>query len=453
MPDFVPRGDLEKQDMLKSIGVENFEELLEDMPERVRLGRPLDLLPPMAEADVKRYFKGLAGLNRPADEWSSFLGAGAYDHYVPSLVDYVASRPEFYTAYTPYQAEVSQGTLQTIYEFQSLIARLTGMEIANASLYDSGTALAEAVLMAASVNRRTEVVVSGCVNPRRLDVLRTYLSATGMEVKCSTAGGGYTEADDIARLVGPGTACVVIENPNFFGVIEDGEAVAEAARGCGAIFVVGVDPISLGLLRSPSDYGADIVVGEGQSLGNRLSFGGPYLGFLATRKQFIRKLPGRIVGRTVDSAGRTCYCLTLQTREQHIRREKATSNICTNQALVALRAAVYLCWLGRQGIAELAGVCLSKAVYARDALVAAGFKLHFDRPFFREFVVDVPGTPKDLAAHLASRKIVAGLPLGGLVPGLENSILMAFTERRTKVEIDRLVEAMAGFAGKAARVG
>jgi glycine dehydrogenase subunit 1 len=448
MPDFVPRSKREKQEMLEAIGVASFDDLLADMPDAVRLQGDLDLPDALSEMEAKRFLRDLAGQNAEPHRWVSFLGGGAYDHYVPSIVDHVSGRPEFYTAYTPYQAEVSQGTLQIIYEFQSLIARLTGMEIANASLYDGGTALAEAVLMANAVNRRNEVVVSGCAHPRRVEVLRTYLRAAGFDIKVSGMAGGFTDTDEIRRLVGSRTSCVLIDNPNFFGVVEDGQAISEVAKASGALLIVSADPISLGLLAAPSDYGADIVVGEGQALGNRLNYGGPYLGFMATGKQFIRKLPGRIVGRTVDAEGRTCFCLTLQTREQHIRREKATSNICTNQALVALRAAVYLSWLGGTGIKKLAELSLSKAVYARDTLVSAGFSLRFDRPFFREFVVDLPGPPKHFAEGLARERIIGGIPLGWLHPDLENSLLMAFTEKRTREEIDRLVGTLAELAGK-----
>ena len=446
MPDFVPRSRLEKQEMLKAIGVERFDDLLVDMPDSVRLKGCLDIPPAMSEFEAKRFLRHLAVRNAAPDQWTSFMGGGAYDHYVPSVVDHISRRPEFYTAYTPYQAEVSQGTLQVVFEFQSLIARLTGMEIANASLYDSGTALAEAVLMANSINRRTEVVVSGCINPRRLQVLRTYLRATSLAIRCSDPAGGRTDPDEVKAMIGPKTSCVVLDNPNFFGVVEDGLPLAEAAAGQGALFIVCADPISLGVLRPPADYGADIVVGEGQALGNRLSFGGPYLGFMATRKQYIRKLPGRIVGRTVDADGKTCFCLTLQTREQHIRREKATSNICTNQALVALRAAVYLCWLGPHGLRELGEICLSKAAYAAEALAGAGFRLRFEAPFFREFVVDLPGGPGAFVTGLAARRIVGGIPLAGMFPGLDDSLLMAFTEKHSGEEIDRLVEAMAGVA-------
>jgi glycine dehydrogenase subunit 1 len=453
MPDFIPRSESEKQEMLEAIGVERFDELLVDMPDSVRLKGCLDIPPAMSEFEAKRLLTNLARRNAGPGEWTCFMGGGAYDHYVPSVVDHISRRPEFYTAYTPYQAEVSQGTLQVIYEFQSLIARLTGMEIANASLYDSGTALAEAVLMANSVNRRDEVVVSGCINPRRFQVLRTYLRAADFEIKCSDTARGRTDPDELKALIGPRTSCVVLDNPNFFGVVEDGRAIAEAAAAHGSLFIVCADPISLGVLCAPADYGADIVVGEGQALGNRLSFGGPYLGFMATRKQFIRKLPGRIVGRTVDADGKTCFCLTLQTREQHIRREKATSNICTNQALVALRAAVYLCWLGPHGLRELGEICLSKAAYAAEAIAGAGFRLRFDAPFFREFVVDLPGGPDAFMSGLAARKIVGGIPLAGMFPGFDDSLLMAFTEKHTGEDIDRLVETMSGLARMAGAAG
>jgi glycine dehydrogenase subunit 1 len=452
MPDFVPRSRQEKEEMLEAIGAASFGDLLRDMPDSVRLDRALDLPPPLSEMEAKRFLRDLADRNADARRWVSFVGAGAYDHYVPSVVDHVAGRPEFYTAYTPYQAEVSQGTLQTIYEFQSLICRLTGMEIANASLYDGGTALAEAVLMANAINRRKQVVVSGCAHPRRVAVLRTYLRATGLEVKVVGTAAGFTDPDELRALVGPETSCVVLENPNFFGVVEDGPSISEVAKAAGAVLIVGADPISLGLLSAPSEYGADIVIGEGQCLGNRLNFGGPYLGFMATAKQSIRKLPGRIVGRTVDAEGRPCFCLTLQTREQHIRREKATSNICTNQALVALRAAVYLSWLGKAGIGELARLCLSKAVYARDALAASGFSLRFDRPFFREFVIDLPHAAEDFTKGLAAQRIAGGMPLGWVHPDLKNSLLLAFTEKRTREDIDRLAGALAELAGKAGAV-
>jgi len=439
---FIPGADRETKRMLGAIGVESFEDLLTDIPEDLRFRGSLNLPAPVSEMEVGKLLGDLAAQNASAAEWTCFLGGGAYDHFIPSVVDHITSRSEFATAYTPYQPEVSQGTLQSIFEYQSLIARLTGMEIANASLYDGGSAIAEAVLMANAMNRRKQIVVSGCINPFRLEVLRSYLRATGFEIKVTDPGKGITEPEDIASLAGPDTCCVVLENPNFFGIVEDAAAIGRAAHEQGALYIASVDPISLGLLAAPSSYGADIVVGEGQALGTPLSYGGPYLGFMAARKEHVRRLPGRIVGRTVDADGKTCYCLTLQTREQHIRRERATSNICTNQALVALRAAVYLAWLGKQGLSELAGLCLSKAVYAREKLLESGFKLRFDRPFFREFVIDLPCSGERMMGRLADSKILGGMPLGDIYPGFENSVLVAFTEKRTREEIDNLVTLM-----------
>jgi glycine dehydrogenase subunit 1 len=440
---FLPAGEQERARMLRAIGVGRFDDLLADIPREARLSGGLDLPPGISEMEARAHLRSLAARNASADKAICFLGGGAYDHYVPSIVDEISSRPEFYTAYTPYQPEISQGTLQTIYEYQSLVARLTGMEVSNASLYDGGTAIAEAVLMANAINQRKEVVVSGCLNPMKAAILRTYLGATGIQLKVTGRKAGLTDPEEVRALAGPATCCVVLESPNFFGVIEDCAAVAEVAKGAGALLVVSVDPISLGVLAPPSEYGADIAVGEGQALGNHLSFGGPYLGFISTRKQHIRKLPGRIVGRTVDKVGRTCYCLTLQTREQHIRREKATSNICSNQALVALRAAAYLCWLGRDGLREVATLCLSKAVYAEKAFGARGLKPRFKAPFFKEFALALPIDAGGVAGPLAAEGLLAGLPLGRFYPDLATSLLVAFTEKRTRTEIDSLVEGVA----------
>jgi glycine dehydrogenase subunit 1 len=445
---FLPVGDRDRAEMLRAIGVRAFEDLLEDIPPALRLKRGLDLPAPLSELEATQLLRRLAALNSAADGRPCFLGAGAYDHYVPSVVDEIASRAEFYTAYTPYQPEVSQGTLQTIFEFQSLVARLTGMEVANASLYDGGTAIAEAVLMAGAINGRREVVASGWLNPMRLAVLETYLKATGMRLRLTGRRAGTTDPDEVRGMVGDATSCVVVENPNFLGAVEDAAAISDAARSRGALTVASVDPISMGLLAPAREYGADIVVGEGQSLGNYLNYGGPYLGFMATRREHIRRLPGRIVGRTVDKAGKVCYCLTLQTREQHIRREKATSNICTNEALVALRAAVYMCWLGRAGLGELARLCLSKAVYAEKAFAARGLPLAFKAPFFKEFALRLPVDATRLADDLARQGILAGVPLGRFYPDLADCLLVAFTEKRTRAEIDMLVERVAEFARK-----
>jgi glycine dehydrogenase subunit 1 len=439
---YIPRTEQEKAEMLRVIGVKHFDDLLADVPEDLRLKRELDLPPAQSEFETRTALANLASMSADPDRWTTFLGGGAYDHYIPSIVDHISSRSEFYTAYTPYQPEVSQGTLQSIYEFQSLITRLTGMDIANASLYDGGTAIAEAVLMANAVTGRKQVVVSGCINPMKLAVLKSYLGSSGFEIRETGREEGVTDPERVKSLAGKDTCCVLLETPNFFGLIENGEPIGEIAHENGALFVVSVDPISLGLVKPPSEYGADVVVGEGQTLGNRLSLGGSCLGFMATRSTHIRRLPGRIVGRTVDADGNPCFCLTLQTREQHIRRERATSNICTNQALLALRATVYLCWLGKQGITEVANLCLSKAVYARDQLSAAGFPPRFSAPFFKEFAVRLPVAARTVVKRLAGERIVPGLPLGTFYEEETGSLLIAFTEKRTRAEIDRLVDAL-----------
>ena len=461
---YLPNTDADRRDMLEAVGAGAFEDLLADIPEALRVKSGLNLPPPLSEFEAMRHLSGLARRNGSADEYVCFLGGGSYDHYVPSIVGEIASRSEFYTAYTPYQAEISQGTLQSIYEFQSLIARLTGMEISNASLYDGATALAEAVMMALSVTRRHKVVVSGCVGPIKLNVINTYLEGGHTEVVTTGRESGCTTAQEISSVIDDSTACVVVDSPNFFGVIEDLESIGEAVKLKDIFFIVSVDPVSLGILAPPSAFGADIVVGEGQSLGNHLNFGGPNLGFMATGRKYMRKMPGRLVGKTVDSQGSPCFCLTLQTREQHIRRERATSNICTNQALNALCATVYLCWLGEQGIRHLGETCLSIAQYASrefgaDELAAIGIKKRFDAPFFREFVLDLPVDAELAAEKAVERNILAGIPLGRFYPELKNSLLIAFTEKRTRAEVDGLVDAVrdicrgAGRDSKAGQAG
>jgi glycine dehydrogenase subunit 1 len=447
---YFPNTDADREEMLKATGADKFEDLLEDIPEAVRLKGDLDLEPGLSEFEARQRLHRLAGLNASADDYACFLGGGSYDHYVPSIVGEIASRSEFYSAYTPYQAEISQGTLQSIYEFQSLIARLTGMEASNASLYDGATALAEAVLMALSVTRRNKVVVSGCVNPMRLDVIRTYLEGGGAAVVTTGRDGGSTRPDEAASLIDDETGCVVVESPNFFGIVEDLEAIGRAVKETRALFIVSVDPTSLGILAPPSSFGADIVVGEGQALGNYMNYGGPNLGFMATARKYMRKLPGRIVGKTVDADGKPCFCLTLQTREQHIRRERATSNICTNQALNALCATVYLSWLGEEGLKELGRTCLSLAVYAARELEKRGLSLRFDGAFFKEFVVDLEVDAEEFVLSALDENMLAGVPLGRFYPDLKTSLLIGFTEKRTRAEIDALVSLIekAGGGGK-----
>ena len=443
--------DAQREEMLRATGAAAFDDLLEDIPEAVRIKGDLDLEPGLSEYEAKQRLCRLAGLNASADTHVCFMGAGSYDHFVPSIVGEIASRPEFYTAYTPYQAEISQGTLQSIYEFQSLIARLTGMEISNASLYDGATALAEAVLMALSVSRKKKVVVSGCVNPMRLGVINTYLEGGDTVVAATGRESGLTRPEELASLIDDDTGCVVVESPNFFGLVEDLEAIGRAVKESKALFIVSVDPTSLGLLAPPSAFGADIVVGEGQALGNAMNFGGPNLGFMATTKKYMRKLPGRIVGKTVDAEGKPCFCLTLQTREQHIRRERATSNICTNQALNALCATVYLSWLGEEGIKELGQTCLSLAAYAARELEKEGVALAFGGPFFKEFAVALDMDAEEFVLGALDEGVLAGVPLGRFYPEHRNSLLVAFTEKRTRAEIDRLVELIVKAGGGGAR--
>jgi glycine cleavage system P protein (glycine dehydrogenase) subunit 1 len=430
----------DRQAMLKVVGAESFDDLLASIPPAVRLRRPLNLPPALAEQELTRLLQSLAAKNANADTHACFLGGGAYDHFIPAVVDAIASRGEYYTAYTPYQAEASQGTLQVGFEYQTMVCQLTGLDVANASLYDGGSAVAEAVIMAVNVTGRSgSVVVAESVHPEYRQTLATYLADLGIKIVTVPTPHGFLDPDDVKKAVDDQTACVVVQHPNFFGSLEEVQAIGAAAKAKGALFVVSFDPISVGLLKRPGDYGADIAVAEGQCLGNYLMYGGPYLGILACRSEFVRKVPGRLVGQTTDRHGNRCWVLTLQTREQHIRREKATSNICTNQGLLALRATIYLASLGPQGLKETAELCARKAHYAAEQLSKVpGVKLAFDRPFFKEFTVRVPGDVDKLLAGLAEDGYLAGLPLGRFFPRLADCMSVAVTEKRTKAEIDGL---------------
>ena len=433
----------DRQAMLDAIGVQSLDELFEMVPAELRLKGELDLPPALGEMELSAHMSQLAARNMPAGEALCFLGAGSYDHFIPAVVDFVASRGEFCTSYTPYQAEASQGTLQALFEYQTLITQLTGMDVSNASLYDGGSAVAEAVLMAMGATRRWgKVVTVASVHPEYRQVLSTYLANLDTDLVTVGTPRGTASLDELAAAVDDRTACVVLQYPNFFGCLEEVEAAAKIAHQAGAVFVVSVDPISLGLLRRPGDYGADIVVAEGQPLGVPLGFGGPYLGIMACSEKFLRRMPGRLVGQTVDRRGRRCWVLTLQTREQHIRREKATSNICTNQGLMALRATVYLAAMGPSGMRVTAELCLKKARYAADRLTGAGsLQMAFDRPVFKEFTVRATdGRVEELLAKAEEDGIFAGVPLGRWYPELRDCFLVAVTEKRTKKEIDRLAE-------------
>jgi glycine dehydrogenase subunit 1 len=432
----------DRRAMLERIGVASMEDLLQSIPAPLRLKRPLAVPPALTEIELTRHVQQLAARNRDA---VCFLGGGSYDHFIPAVVDAIAGRSEFYTAYTPYQAEASQGSLQAFFEYQTLLCQLTGLDVANASLYEGGSAVAEAVIMAlASVSKRDKVVIAESVHPEYRRTLATYLANLDVKPATLSTPHGFLDPDDVKRVVDEQTACVVVQHPNFFGCLEEVEALAEAAHAKGTLFVVSFDPISLGLLKRPGQYGADIAVAEGQSLGNPMSYGGPYLGVLACREAYVRKMPGRLVGQTVDRRGKRCWVLTLQTREQHIRREKATSNICTNQGLMALKATVYLAALGPHGLRETAELCTRKAHYAADQLArVAGVRLRFDRPFFKEFTLRVPGDVPALVARLLDAGYHAGLPLGPWYPALTDCMSVAVTEKRTRAEIDGLAEEMA----------
>ncbi len=434
----------DQKEMLERIGATSIEELFAGVPADLRLKRPLDIPPGMTEIELTNHLRQLADRNQSAADAICFLGGGSYDHFIPSVVDTIASRSEFYTAYTPYQGEASQGSLQAFYEFQTLVAQLTGMEIANASLYEGGSSVAEAVLMAINVsNRSGKVLIAESVHPEYRQVLQTYLANLNHEMVVLPTPHGFLDPDDLKAQLDDDTVCVVVQHPNFFGHLEEPAAITKLAKERGALSIVSVDPVSLGLLKRPGDYGADIVIGEGQSLGTPMGYGGPYLGLMACRKEYLRKIPGRLVGETVDRHGKRCWVLALQTREQHIRREKATSNICTNQGLFALRATVHLAALGPKGLEETADRSLRKAHYAAEQLSQLpGVELRFDRPFFKEFTLKVPVKVQPLLVHLREQGYLGGLALARWYPELDDCLSIAVTEKRTKAEIDGLAGAI-----------
>lgn len=430
--------------MLEAIGVSSIDELFAMIPEELRLKRDLDIPASMGELALTAHMERLATKNLATDRSVSFLGAGIYDHFVPALVDMVSSRGEFYTAYTPYQAEASQGTLQVIFEYQTLITEITGMDVSNASMYDGGTAAVEAVFMATSSFRgkRKQIVVAENIHPEYRETLATYATNMDVEIITLPTPTGILDPDKLKAMLSDQTACVLTGHPSFFGTLEDPKVIAELTHAVGAVMILAINPISLGILKRPSEFDVDIVVAEGQGLGNPMSYGGPGLGIMACREKFLRQMPGRLVGETTDRRNRRCWVLTLQTREQHIRREKATSNICTNQGLYALRTAVYLATLGPEGMKETAELCTQKAHYAMERLTATG-KLSpvFDAPFFNEFALRVnDGDVDSLLKKATAEGILAGVPLGRWYPSLADCLLVAVTEKRTKEQIDRLAE-------------
>jgi glycine dehydrogenase subunit 1 len=448
---YVALTDHDREEMLRVIGVDSVDDLFADIPAELRAGAGLNLGEPLAEMQVRRRMQSLAARNLNLEEAACFLGAGSYDHYIPAVVGAITSRGEFATAYTPYQAETSQGTLQVIYEFQTLLCQLTGMEMANASLYDGATALAEAVIMATTITKRNRVLVPRTVSPFYRAVARTYtqgLPITIEEIPFLTVNDipfedGVTDRSRLAEMLDDDVAAVVLQQPNFFGSLEDARAISEAAHARGALLISVFNPVTLGLLPPPGDYEADIAVGEGQSLGIAPQFGGPGVGIFCCRQKYVRFAPGRLVGSTTDEQGRAGFTLTLQTREQHIRREKATSNICTNQALCALAATVYLSALGPGGLKNCAEQSYHKAHYLAERVHKLnGFELAFSAPFFHEFAVYTPRPVGEINAKLREQNIIGGYDLGRQYSDLENVMLLCCTEKRTREEMDAFVAAL-----------
>lgn len=440
---YIPNTEQDEKEMLEVLGIDSIDRLFDDIPAAIKLGRRLNLAGPLSETEVSKKVRSIANKNISTEELVCFRGAGAYDHSVPSIVKHLISRSEFYTAYTPYQPEISQGTLQAIFEYQTMIANLTGLEVSNASMYDGASATAEAAMLAAANQKGDTVVISSTVHPQTREVVKTYMRFYGTKVVEVPAKDGVTDMDALKEIVNGDTVAVIVQNPNFFGIVEDCSEVGEIAHANKALFIMNVDPISLGMLKTPGEYGADLAVGEGQVLGNGLNYGGPYLGFMAASNKQMRKMPGRIVGQTVDLDGKRAFTLTLQAREQHIRRDKATSNICSNQALNALAATIYLGALGREGLYDVAESSAKKAYYAFNKLIETGkFRPVYDKPFFREFVLETDMDVDALNAQLASKGFLGGYNLAKEYPSDKNRVLFCVTEKRTIEEIDCLVKAM-----------
>jgi glycine dehydrogenase subunit 1 len=436
--------DADRAAMLETIGVDSVDELFADIPPDLRLGRALELPDGLSETEVFDRFAALAARNADADSETCFLGAGMYDHYVPALVDAIISRSEFLTPYTPYQPEVSQGGLQVMFEFQTAISELTGLPVANASLYEGPSSVASAAYLALGAAKgRRRLVVSRGLHPHARGALQTYAKGFGAEVVEVGLSGGVTDAAELAGALDEQTAALFVQNPNFLGAVEDLEALAGAAHDAGALCVASVDAITLGVLRPPGECGVDVAVGEGQPLGNRLDFGGPSFGFFAATEEHLRRMPGRIAGETTDADGRRGFVLALQTREQHIRREKATHNICTSQALNALAGTVYLAWLGRRGIVELGELLVRRTAYARQTLTAVeGVELLHEAPVAREFAVRLDAPVAEVLDKISEQGIAAGYALGRDYPEYEDGLLVAITERRSREDIDRLADAL-----------
>ena len=439
---YLPMTERDQKEMLDVIGVSTIDELFSDIPEKVRFKGLYNIKEAKSETALTKELAILASKNKDTLSNVSFLGAGVYNHYKPVIVDHVISRSEFYTAYTPYQPEISQGELQAIFEFQTMIAELTGMDLANSSMYDGGTALAEAGMLAAGHTRRKKLLVSGALHPEYTDVVKTYADGQSVEVVIVPTKDGVTDIEALKGLMDDSIAAVITQYPNFFGQIEDIKTIGDIAHEQKALFVVSANPLALGVLTPPGKLGADIVAGDAQPFGIAEAFGGPHCGFFAVTKALMRKVPGRLVGETVDGEGRRGYVLTLQAREQHIRRDKATSNICSNQALLALAASVAMTALGKQGVQEMAKQNIVKTRYAKNAFEAAGFTVTYQGAHFNEIVVKTNKSVTEINKGLIEKGIIGGFDLGRVYPELENHALIAVTELRTKEEIDTLVAEM-----------
>lgn len=441
---YIPHTLQDIEEMLKVVGLSSLEELYAQIPSSLRLKKPLDLARGSSEFDVKKRIEELAAKNITLDKYNSFLGAGCYDHYIPAALPYMLSQPQFLTAYTPYQAECSQGILQAIYEYQSYICLLTGMDVSNASMFDGASSLAEAVLMALRMTKRKKVLVAEYLHPEYKETLNTYLSGFDFTIQqVKVADKGILEKDVLERYLDDDVVCCCLQSPNFFGLVENVEQVSNTLASYGAITIMVTNPMSLAILKEPAELGVDIVCGDGQPLGGSLSFGGPSLGFLAARKKYTRQIPGRIVGKTTDKETKPAYCLTLQTREQHIRREKATSNICSNHSLNAIGAAVYLSLMGQQGMKNVALSSFQNTQYLYQRLKEIrGIKIPYSKQIFNEFIWEVQDAAA-VIAKLYEKNIIAGYFVGGIFPKHKNAILSCCTEKKTKADIDNFIETLA----------
>ncbi|MCB2290116.1 aminomethyl-transferring glycine dehydrogenase subunit GcvPA [Clostridium sp. CS001] len=440
---YIPVTEKEKNEMLNFVSAKSIDDLFKDIPDNLKLNRDLNIPMGLSELEVEKIMTNLSEKNKSTNDLTCFLGAGAYDHYVPSIVKHLIGRTEFYTAYTPYQPEISQGTLQAVFEYQTMICSLTGMAVSNSSMYDGATATAEACVMAIENTKRNTIVVSKTVNPDTRDVLRTYMKYKGYNLVEIDESNGATDIEKVKSSLGKDVAAVIIQSPNFFGIIEETEELEKIIHENKSLFIMNVDPLSLGVLKSPGELGADIAVGDAQWFGGNLNFGGPGLGFLNTTTKLMRKIPGRVVGETDDGHGNKGYVLTLQAREQHIRRDKATSNICSDQTLLAIAAAVYMSTVGKEGIREIGLQCIKKSHYAYNKLIASGkYKPVFDKPFFKEFAVTSASPVEDLNKKLFENNILGGYVLEKEYPEHKDSMLFCVTEKRTKEDIDKLVKVM-----------